>query len=264
MDKGAHFYRCDFQVHTPRDIQWNGRTYITEYERAEYAKRFIKTCREKGLHAVAITDHHDTVFYKYIKHAALSEVTESGEPVDETERIVIFPGIEVTIAEPPAQVLILFDPDIDVGIYNQVPIKLGITPSPETEAKTCEIVQLKLSVVDIIERLCEIPELINKFIILPNVTPNGHKNFLRKGYHTYFKDLPCVGGYIEGILYEDLGEGTKNILEGRDATWSSRSYGVFQTSDCRQDDLRTLGEFSTWVKWTKPSAEALLSPPGYN
>lgn len=23
MDKGAHFYHCDFQVHTPRDLQWH-------------------------------------------------------------------------------------------------------------------------------------------------------------------------------------------------------------------------------------------------
>jgi len=34
MDKGAHFYRCDFQVHTPRDIQWNGRTYMTVFIRS--------------------------------------------------------------------------------------------------------------------------------------------------------------------------------------------------------------------------------------
>lgn len=257
MDKGAHFYRCDFQVHTPRDRQWNGRTYITEYERAEYAKRFIKTCREKGLHAVAITDHHDTVFYKYIKQAALSEVTENGEPIEETDRIVVFPGIEVTIANPPAQVLIIFDPDIDEAIYHQVPIKLGITPSPETEAKTCKIEQLDLSVMDIYNRLSETPELVNKFIILPNVKSNGHKTFMRDGYHTIFRNLPCVGGYIEGISYEDLREGTKNILEGRDPSWSSKPYGVFQTSDCRHDDLSTLGEFSTWVKWAKPSAEAL-------
>ena len=24
MDKGAHFYNCDFQVHTPRDLNWTG------------------------------------------------------------------------------------------------------------------------------------------------------------------------------------------------------------------------------------------------
>ena len=23
MDKGAHFYNCDFQVHTPRDQRWS-------------------------------------------------------------------------------------------------------------------------------------------------------------------------------------------------------------------------------------------------
>ena len=24
MDKGAHYHKCDLQVHTPRDRQWNG------------------------------------------------------------------------------------------------------------------------------------------------------------------------------------------------------------------------------------------------
>ncbi|EJL48017.1 PHP domain-containing protein [Brevibacillus sp. CF112] len=257
MDKGAHYYRCDFQVHSPRDLNWNGRTYITEQERVEYAKRFIKTCREKGLHAIAITDHHDTVFYKYIRDASLSEVTEDGGAIDESDRIVIFPGIEVSIAQPSAQLLILFDPDIDITYYSQVPIKLGITTSAETEAKTCQTIQLNLSIADIQNRLSESPELANRFIILPNVKPGGYKTFLRHGNHTVFSNLPCVGGYVEGVYFDDLGEGERRILEGKVPAWSTRAYGVFQTSDCRQDDLNTLGTFSTWVKWSKPSVEAL-------
>jgi len=30
MDKGAHFYRCDFQVHTPRDRQWTRKIRILD------------------------------------------------------------------------------------------------------------------------------------------------------------------------------------------------------------------------------------------
>ena len=70
MDKGAHFFNCDFQVHSPRDNQWHGLEAVTEQERNQYADEFVKACREKNVNAVAITDHHDLVFYKYIKEAA--------------------------------------------------------------------------------------------------------------------------------------------------------------------------------------------------
>ena len=62
MDKGAHFYRCDLQVHTPRDRRWSGTHYVSDEDRGEYASRFIQACRGKGLDAVAITDHHDLTY----------------------------------------------------------------------------------------------------------------------------------------------------------------------------------------------------------
>lgn len=30
MNKGTRFYKCDFQVHSPRDINWNGERAIKE------------------------------------------------------------------------------------------------------------------------------------------------------------------------------------------------------------------------------------------
>lgn len=97
MDKGAHYYRCDFQVHTPRDRQWTGQVYVTDEERNEYASRFIAACREKSLDAVAITDHHDLTFAKYIREAAKTEVDNDGNPVPEDRQIRVFPGIELTL-----------------------------------------------------------------------------------------------------------------------------------------------------------------------
>jgi hypothetical protein len=41
MDQGAHFYRCDFQVHSPRDTNWNGHRPITDEERKAYSEQFI-------------------------------------------------------------------------------------------------------------------------------------------------------------------------------------------------------------------------------
>ena len=62
MDKGAHYYRCDLQVHSPRDTNWTGREHVTEGDRYAYATELVHACRERGLQAIAITDHHDMMF----------------------------------------------------------------------------------------------------------------------------------------------------------------------------------------------------------
>src|SRR4051794_9034178 len=100
MDKGAHFHRCDFQVHSPRDSNWRGYRPESEDDRRGYAKLFIAACREKGLDAVAITDHHDICFFSYIKAAAVSETDAVGNPIPEQQRIIVFPGMELTLAVP--------------------------------------------------------------------------------------------------------------------------------------------------------------------
>lgn len=45
MDKGAHFYRCDFQVHSPRDTNWDGTCSVTPEERLSYAKELIQSTK---------------------------------------------------------------------------------------------------------------------------------------------------------------------------------------------------------------------------
>ena len=66
MDKGAHFYKCDFQVHTPRDINWYGASAVSKEERIAYSESLVLACRLKGIHAIAVTDHHDFTFFPYI------------------------------------------------------------------------------------------------------------------------------------------------------------------------------------------------------
>ena len=41
MDNGAHYFRSDFQVHTPRDINWKGHRAVTDDERQQYAHDFV-------------------------------------------------------------------------------------------------------------------------------------------------------------------------------------------------------------------------------
>jgi chromosome segregation protein len=95
MNKGTRFYNCDFQVHSPRDINWSGPKPVTDPDRNAYAERFVLACREKGVNAVAITDHHDLAFFPYIKAAANNELDDNGQPIIDSEKLVVFPGIEL-------------------------------------------------------------------------------------------------------------------------------------------------------------------------
>ena len=43
MDDGAHFHKCDFQVHTPRDANWDGDGAVTVDERRKFANEFVRS-----------------------------------------------------------------------------------------------------------------------------------------------------------------------------------------------------------------------------
>src|ERR1700743_567941 len=98
MDKGTHFFKCDFQVHSPRDINWEGDRPLTPEQRQLYAEEFIKKSREVGLTALAITDHHDFGFFSIIKDATNSERDNNGQIYPITQRIIVFPGLEMTLS----------------------------------------------------------------------------------------------------------------------------------------------------------------------
>ena len=80
MDKGAHFYRCDFQVHTPRDANWVGSRLASPEDRRDFADRLVATCRSKGIGAIAITDHHDFAYVPFVKDAAALNARRMGSP----------------------------------------------------------------------------------------------------------------------------------------------------------------------------------------
>lgn len=246
MDQGAHFYRSDFQVHSPRDPQWTGTRPSTEEERMAYAQEFVAACRERGIDAVAITDHHDLTFFPYIKNAA------EGNPI-------VFPGMELTLSVP-CQALLILDADFPESLLSQIPSALGITvnePDAPIHAETRPIpdtTSIKL-VSDLLERQ---DYLRGRYILIPNVTPTGHKTLIRAGFNEHYKSAPCIAGYVDGGLpSEDREAGWRAIVSGRDANYGNKRLGIFQTSDSRHRDFRNLGSHSTWVKWATPTAEAL-------
>jgi chromosome segregation protein len=257
MDKGAHFYRCDFQIHTPRDRQWHGERAVSDAQRRGYARDFIAACRERGLDAVAITDHHDMVFVPYIREAAANEVDSDSNPITDEKRIVIFPGMELTLAIP-CQALLIFDADFPNELFDLALHALDINQATPDKPLGSEPARLEriTSFELLYQELDKLTYLRGRYIILPNVSENRSSSLLRAGHASHYKNMPCIGGYVDGSVTK-LGEGRRRILSGQDSNYGNKALALFQTSDSRERSFKDLGKSTTWVKWAKPSAEAL-------
>ena len=260
MNKGTRFYNCDLQVHTPRDIYWSGPKPVSDTDRNEYADRFVLACREKGVNAVAITDHHDLAFFPYIKLAANNEVHDNGQPLSDSEKLVVFPGIELTLSNPPCQVLLILDANFPEDQFSRILNKLSIEPSPVEAESTIETRPISATVVndlnDLHTKLDSIDVLKGKYILLPQISRKGHKALLRKGFQEHYRNMQCVAGYVDGEIPSN-DKGWLDIISGTSREYGFKSVAVFQTSDNRKDTFEDLGTATTWVKWATPTAEAL-------
>jgi chromosome segregation protein len=253
MDRGAHFVKADLQVHSPRDPNWNA-VCITEDERQQFGRELVAACRAAGVGAVAITDHHDVAFFPYIGYAAEKEVGPDGEVLPASQRLVVFPGLELALAVP-CQVLVIFSADFPADRLSAVLDKLGIDPAPPSEARGKEPTQLPFETFqELYDRLDETDWLRGQYIVFPNVTDGGYQTLMRSKMQARYRDMPCVGGYLDSPVAQ-IGEGNKRIFAGLDPNWGNKRIAVIQTSDARS--FETLGRNAMWIKWAEPTAEAL-------
>lgn len=260
MDQGNHYKKCDLQVHSPRDRNWKGSNCATVDERETYSKSFVKECRTAGINAVAITDHHDMVFFEYIKAAAKTELDEKGNPIPDDQQLVVFPGIELTFHQPPMQGLLILDANFPEALFPTVLGSLSLAQAPKEESKTSQTFAIPSdtinSINDIYKKLDGTDGVKGRYIFLPHVKEGGHKTLMREGFHEAYAKMPSVGGYVDG-RFEGGGVGYLKILNGEVDAWGFKSIAVIQTSDYRADKSLTELDTATWIKWREPTAEAL-------
>lgn len=160
MDKGAHYYKCDFQVHTPRDINWTGAKFgyhsnqitgltgeaIEELSnnRKQFAKEYLDKARTAGLNAIAITDHHDVVFSKIIRQVATEESSEYIQQRQLEKCITVFPGIELSLVNPNCQCLVIFDSNFPDAHLDSALGILGLIPSSQYDKNTAPILKIPM------------------------------------------------------------------------------------------------------------------------
>jgi chromosome segregation protein len=260
MDSGAHFHKSDLQTHSPRDPAWSGPKPTAEDDRKAFAEKFVAACRAKGLEAVAMTDHHDLAFVDYVREAATNETDESGSLLPEEKRLVVFPGVELSLGVP-CQALLVLDADFPSDRLPGVLAALSIDPADAAEASATTPQQL--AHVQNFEELYELLDrngwLKGRYAVFPHASDSGHKTLIRKGLHDKYKEMPCVGVYTDGDASK-LGEGCTKILEGEDKAWGNKRVAVIQTSDARSDTFATLGKSPTWIKWAAHGGRRCTAP----
>ncbi|WP_109260669.1 TrlF family AAA-like ATPase [Hyphobacterium indicum] len=267
----AHWKKCDFQVHTPRDPNWTGVrpiglgkvipeaskiATVTDVDalRLKWANEFVDQCIAKALQAIALTDHHEMVMVPYVR-----QVIAERRNTDPAFDLWLFPGMELT-ASGGKQCLIIFDADLSDDWCRQAQGKLGIAYADldEKAAISPKVTQLAINYADLARELDTIKGLRGRYIILPNVSQGNKHTVLVDGAHGDFRRMPYIGGYLDqGQTIDTLGNKNRTRLSGTDKTWSVREIYPLPTSDSRSADSTKLGQNNTWMKLAEPTVEAI-------
>jgi hypothetical protein len=212
MTSYASFRKCDFQVHSCRDPNWQGARPFglgeilpdgknateadVEVARNAWAKALVDTCRARELRAIALTDHHEMVMVKYV----IDEVKRRVDTGDDPD-LWVFPGMELTL-QGGCQCIILFDCDLEPQWWIQAKGNLGISHAgiEHLAAKSAPVTQLGYPYVEICSKLDPIPQLCGRYIVLPNVSEGGQYTVVTNGEHKNFREMPYVGGYLDSRI----------------------------------------------------------------
>lgn len=252
---GATWRKTDLQVHTPRDAGWSGSPSLAggtpEFESARkaWARDFVAECLKRELGAISITDHHDVVMYPYVEEAI------NGSP-DAKENLWLFPGMEVT-CEDSVQCLILFDQ----GTPQQTIQRLfGMMPKvvepPTDTAKAPQADVCGKDIRDFLGATFADAVLKGRSIVLPHASKAGHKDILRRGFHSRFAELEVDGVYNEK-KFDDLDKPTLQRIYGESKEWGDRRRGIVTTGDNRHANYERLGAHACWIRLGEPTAEAI-------
>lgn len=249
---------CDFQIHSPRDPQYKGwkEENMTLEGLYEWGEALLDKCIEKGLEAIAVTDHHDLW-----PGLTILEISK----LDKYKDIWVFPGMELTTSEG-LQAILIFDPSIFKGDGSYKAFKTeavqgeifgvlgesiksesinriswddfeslkdikeiekrgGMFKSPMTE-------RLKKDL-DVIANDLE-GQFQDKYLLLPNLEKSKHGIFGNEaGRGVYLK----AGNWLIGGIVGGEQETDKDAIEGKKIKdFGSRVVTCLRTSDQRGKD----------------------------
>lgn len=113
MDDGAHFYRCDLQVHSPLEPEFKpGVSAGDKKAIEEAAAKWVDSAIAAKLEVVALTEHNAADFLGAVQAAA-------------HDKLVVYPGVEVSGSDG-YHVLCLFEPGTSPAAIAEFLARIGI------------------------------------------------------------------------------------------------------------------------------------------
>jgi predicted ATPase len=240
----AQFWRCDLQCHSPLEPEF--KPGVSRDDKAAVtgaAKRYVDAAVERGLDAIAVTDHNSVAFLKELVAAA-------------TGRLVIFPGIEVSAADG-YHLLVIFEigtrPAVIQEFLAKIGIKAGEERGPQGEPVCAEDGWSWGKILDEVARRSDAiaiaPHVRSGKGILKSSIAGEVKARNWKHPHLYAiednrKSLIPKGSMTDKVMLNELDDYRRVRVPAR--VWGS---------DCKSYD--GLGSECTFIKMTEPSIEGL-------
>ncbi|BBO04468.1 hypothetical protein SG09_38180 [Bradyrhizobium ottawaense] len=252
LHPGTTWHKCDFQCHTPRDLNWTGSPELpggddaTELARQQWAESFVAAAEAAKLQAVAISDHHDICLSAYVLDAAKRL----------NSNVRVFPAVEITCSDN-AQCLVIFDPNASADTQKLALSAAGdILVAAAADAKTCKILPARKTVADFVQAVQTERHLRDISVVLPHFSKEeDHKSLNEAGHHPRFANLPIDGVYIERA-YASIDVTTLEKIRGKIADWGKRRRALIATGDNRNATWSRLGVHDCWIKLGEHSIEA--------
>ena len=272
-------YKCDFQVHSPRDWRYKSwpASKMTLEGLAEWVDLLLTEAGVRGLDCIAVTDHHD-LWAGVVAHCV---------SIDHSSGVQVIPGLEVTSRER-LQAILLLDPSVFwdapdtvspessfaqqaalltlLGQTVTAPQQPDTSLSPVQYAKLVSLADMsederpahfQLPVTERVNRsLEEIGRALeesyrDKYVLLPNAEKNKHGVLLNDVGKSLYLQPPLwfVGGIRSGAAEID-----ETIFSGKNSDFGKHQIAVLATSDQRgHDESEQFAEYfgddknSTWV-----------------
>jgi chromosome segregation protein len=252
LHPGTTWHKCDFQCHTPRDLNWSGSPGLpggdetAELARRQWADSFIVAAEAAKLQAVAVSDHHDICLSAYVLEAAQRRGSN----------VRVFPAVEITCSDN-AQCIVVFDPAMAVDTQKLAIAAAGnILAASSSDTKTCAIAPGRETVSKFVQAVQGEQHLRDASVVLPHFSKEeDHKSLNEPGHHPRFANLPIDGVYIERP-YSSLDATTLEKIRGKVADWGKRRRAILATGDNRNADWSRLGAHDCWIKLGEHSIEA--------
>lgn len=265
--RGARFFKCDLQMHTPMDRRnWRGDQLGAHDDEAltAAAEQYVDRCYEAGLEVVALTDHNfaSEHFIPYLREAAKRRVLNGAD------ELVILPGFEILAnVGRGCHVIALFDTDADLDLVKSVMVQCGIGHPPfrngipvRSERNLAELLTIVQGRTDAgATGLIICPHSVSEAGIFDT---DRIAEWLQQAEYTN-PDLLCLE---VPKPVDQMSEGWQKLLgNGPDCLpdWRrTRPIATIMSSDAKalteaQNPDNYVGRRHTWIKMSEPSIEAL-------